>query len=317
MKPRTVWVAMAFAASAAAGPARAVDKRPQVSEQISPVKVITAKARDGHVTSAVVRYPTSKGKLPAVVISHGGLKEWTVDQLKKGATEQPVPLFYLAAGYVTVVTTWRNRNEDPQAPGALWDFVAMTEEVKKLPQVDPKSVVAWGGSGGGSMTLELAGETDLAAAAAWEPATLLFSGMMSKNVGPDEDPKTKPIMDNPAKYFTDRHRQFTREKLAKIRCPVIVTHGDVSGLKRLNFEFFFPELLGAGKNVTISIHPGMEHGLSWYSAEGRMAKLLSTFKEEEAFFLRYLATKPVPLDRSQVQWVPDPPGNGVRDLVRD
>jgi dipeptidyl aminopeptidase/acylaminoacyl peptidase len=290
--------------------ARAVDKRPHVSEQISPVKVITATARDGHVTHAVVRYPTSRGKLPAVVLSHGGLKQWTVEQLKKGVTEQPIPAYYLAAGYITVLTTWRDRREDPQAPGALWDCLAVVEEVRKLPQVDPKSIVAWGGSGGGSLVLELAGETDVAAVAAWEPATVLFTGMMTKS-GPDAEGSAKPLMADPGKYYTARHRQLTREKLGKIRCPVIVTHGDVSALKKINFEFFFPELMSAGKKVTISIHPGMEHGLSWYSAEGRIEKLQRTFEEEESFFRRILATKPVPLDRSQVQWVPDPPGQGV------
>jgi hypothetical protein len=46
-----------------------------------------------------------------------------------------------------------------------------------------------------------------------------------------------------------------------------------------------------------------------------MAKLKRAFEEEESF-RQFLATKPVPLDHSQVQWVPDPPGNGVRGLVR-
>ena len=310
MKRIASGLAMLVLASSVASQARAVDKRPHVSEQVSPMKVITATARDGHVTRAVVRYPTSRGKLPAVVLSHGGLSEWSAEQLKKGATEQPYPAYFLAAGYITVLTTWRDRREDPQAPGALWDFLAMVEEVKKLTQVDPKSIVAWGGSGGGSLVLELAGETDLAAVAAWEPATVLFTGMMTKS-GPDEEGSAKPIMADPAKYFTDRHRQLTREKLAKIRCPVIVTHGDVHPLKKLNFDFFFPELLKAGKKVTISIHPGMPHGLSWYSAEGRIEKLQRTFEEEESFFRRFLPTQPVPLDRSQVQWVPDPPGQGV------
>jgi dipeptidyl aminopeptidase/acylaminoacyl peptidase len=303
--------ALAFAAFATSL-ARAVDKRPHVSETLSPLKVITATARDAHVTHAVVRYPTSRGKLPAVVLSHGGLKEWSVEQLKKGATEQPLPAYYLAAGYVTVLTTWRDRREDPQAPGALWDCLAVVEEVKKLPQVDPQSVVAWGGSGGGSLVLEMAGETDLAAVAAWEPATVLFTGMMAKESGlADEEKSAKPLMSDPAKYYTARHRQLTREKLAKIRCPVIVTHGDVSGLKKINFELFFPELMSAGKKVTISIHPGTEHGLSWYSAEGRIEKLQRAFEEEESFLRRFLKTPPVPLERSQVQWVPDPPGNGV------
>jgi dienelactone hydrolase len=188
----------------------------------------------------------------------------------------------------------------------------MVEEVKKLPQVDPTSVVAWGGSGGGNLVLELAGQIDLAAVAAWEPATLLLSGMMTKEVGgSDEDRSPKPILADPGKYFAARHRQLTREKFAKIRCPVFVTHGDVSTLKRLNFEFVFPELMSAGKKVTISIHPGMTHGLTWYSAEGRIAQMQSCFEEEDSFFRRFLATKPVPLDRAQVQWVPDPPGHGA------
>ena len=158
----------------------------------------------------------------------------------------------------------------------------------------------------------MAGETDLAAVAAWEPAIVLFCGLMTKDFrGSEEDKNTKSIMADPGKYFTAQHRQLTREKLSKIRCPVIVTHGDVSALKKINFEFFFPELMNAGKKVTISIHPGMPHGLSWYSAEGRLEKLQRTFEKDEAFFRRFLLTQPVPMDRSKVQWVPDPPGHGV------
>lgn len=298
---------LVFATSVATA-ARAVDKRPYVSEQLSPLRVITATARDGHVTHAVVRYPTSRGKLPAVFLTHGAGKEWSVDQLKKGATEQPIPVDYLAAGYITVLATWRTQTEDPQAPGSLWDCLAVIEEVKKLPQVDPASVVAWGGSGGGNMVLEMAGETDLAAVAAWEPSTVRFTGLMTKGF---LDPW--PLMADPAKYYTARHQQLTREKLGKIRCPVLVTHGDVHALKKINFEIFLPELMNAGKKVTISIHPGMPHGLFWYSAEGRIEKVQGTFEEEERFLRQYLSTKPVPLDRSQVQWVPDPPGNGVKN----
>ena len=104
----------------------------------------------------------------------------------------------------------------------------------------------------------MAGETDLAAVAAWEPATVLFCGLMTKDFrGSEEDKNTKSIMADPGKYFTGQHRQLTREKLSKIRCPVIVTHGDVSALKKINFEFFFPELMNAGKKVTISISRGV------------------------------------------------------------
>src|SRR5262245_26467234 len=179
MKPIVSVVAVLVWASSAASLAPAVDKRPQVSEQLSPLKMITATARDGHVTRAVVRYPTSRGKLPAAVLFHGGLKEWSVDQLKKGATEQPLPVYYLAGGYVSVLATWRTRTEDPQAPGALWDCVAVIEEVKKLPQVDPASVIAWGGSGGGGLVFELAGERDLDAVAGWGLGKGIFRGLMS------------------------------------------------------------------------------------------------------------------------------------------
>ena len=231
MKRIASFLVMLGLATPVASQTREVDKRPSVSEQVSPMKVITATARDGHETRAVVRYPTSRGKLPAVVLFHGGLQEWSVDQLKKGATEQPLPVYYLAGGYISVLATWRTRTADPQAPGALWDCIAVIEEVKKLLRFDPASVVAWGGSGGGSLVLELAGETDLAAVAAWEPATVLFTGMMTAS-GRDEEKSARPIMTDPGKYFTAQYRQLTRKKLAKIRCPVIVTHGDVHPLRR-------------------------------------------------------------------------------------
>src|SRR5205085_716475 len=86
---------------------------------------------------------------------------------------------FLAAGYVLVEPTFRDRTINPISDEALHDCVAIVEYVKRLAGVDPESVVIWGNSGGGSLALELAGETDLCAAAAEEPASVLLTGMFA------------------------------------------------------------------------------------------------------------------------------------------
>jgi dienelactone hydrolase len=72
----------------------------------------------------------------------------------------------------------------------------MIDWAKKRPDVDPASVVVWGDSGGGSLALELAGETDLAAAAAQEPATILMIGTLTRS----SDKQTAMV--NPKQHWT-------------------------------------------------------------------------------------------------------------------
>ncbi len=124
---------------------------------------------------------------------------------------------FLASGYVTVNALRRGSKRDPQAPDSVIDCLAVVEAVKEMPEVDPGSVVVFGHSGGGSIALELAGETRLAAVVAGEPATILITGMLST-----KSPDQRTIMEDPKRHYTPELRKRTREKIAKIHCPILI-----------------------------------------------------------------------------------------------
>lgn len=269
---------------------------PFVSENVSPLEVVSAKGQDGQEAVAVVRKPPGKGPFPAVVILHGGLNSQPISRLKESALNEPTHVRFWAAGYVTATATFRSRRENPQTTTALWDCLALIERVKNMPEVDPRSVVLMGGSGGGSLALELAGETELAAIAAGEPATVLFTGLFTKEVV-DNRELGNAIMRDPHLYLRPELKDFTRKKIEKIRCPVFIAHGDVHPLKKLNLEIFVPELKAAGKTVELIVYPGQPHGF-YFGRNGTPEAAQKFFDDCHAFFKRYLPTQPVPLAQS-------------------
>jgi len=288
--------------------------KPSVSEQASPPQEIQAEARDGNKAVAVVRKPPGEGRFPAVIFLHGGLSPFPVATLKEYAAS-PTPSRFLAAGYVTVIPTFRSRREDPQTEAALWDTVAITEYVKRLPDVDPNSVVVYGCSGGGSLALELAGQTRLPAIASEEPATVLFTGMFTKDLprkGPELAGSDSLVLtDNHQRYFTPELRKFTRDKIRRITCPILILHGDDTGsvnrfasLNRFNNDVFVPELRAARKKVEVIAYPEESHCFGiWGDRRPAAGKL---FADVASFFKRYLRTQPVPIDQSLVSETPIP-----------
>ena len=229
----------------------------------------------------VLRKPPGPGPFPALIHLHGTLDIKSLESLQNWTRDATAARF-LAAGYVLVTPTFRSRKEDPQTRDALADCLTMIDYVKKRPDVDPKSVVVWGDSGGGSLALELAGETDLAAIAAQEPATILMTGMLSK-----EHPGTGPLMQDPKKYWTPELQKFTREKIRKIHCPVFIVYGDKSAINKINHEIVIPELQAAGKQLETKLYPGKAHGFSKNSEE--------FFNDCDKFFRKSLATEPKPI----------------------
>jgi dipeptidyl aminopeptidase/acylaminoacyl peptidase len=275
--------------------------RPSISEEVSPLQVVTAEARDGHKTVAVVRKPPGKGPFPALVLLHGGLRELPVEHVKAVTTSR-----FLAAGYVVVAPTFRDRNNDPQTRDALLDCLAVLDYVGKMESVDPGSIVLWGISGGGSLALELAGEAPLAAIAVEEPATILFAGMFN-NKTPRAGAQYKvsdanDLMDNPQRYYTPELKAFTREKIARIRCPIFLAEGGRHPINRINNEILIPELLSAGKALQAVLYAGAGHGFSQGFREPEAA--LKFFGDASAFFLRYVARKPTPVKASLISYVP-------------
>lgn len=247
--------------------------------------------------------PPGEDRRPAIIFLHGGLGTLQLEILKKDVLFQPNQCRFLAAGYITVAATFRARAEDPQTRDALIDCLAVIDYVKKLPRVDPKSVVLFGGSGGGSLALELAGETELCAVAAGEPANVLFSGMLKKEITKSErrEELMNDLMDAPRKFYTPELQKFTEEKINKIGCPVFIVHSDVHLINKINNEIVIPTMRTLGKPYEIMFIPGQQHGFynGYVHAVG-----MKVYDALAGFYSRHIVTKPKAIDRSLIKFDP-------------
>ncbi len=252
-----------------------------ISEKTCPIEMVTATTTAGVEVVAMLRKPPGPGPFPALIQLHGGLRSESNDRLRS-LVSQPTMSRFLDAGYLIVAPTFRDRDKDPQTRDALDDCLTMIDWVKRRSDVDPNSVVVWGDSGGGSLALELAGETSLAAVAAQEPATILMIGIMTK-----ENYNTGPLMRDARKYWTPELQMMIREKIRKIECPVFIAYGDKSQINNVNHEMVIPELKAAGKQVETKLYPGQHHGFSKLSGE--------FFEDASRFFGQHLAMQPTPL----------------------
>jgi acetyl esterase/lipase len=302
MKNYTVAVLTA-AIGLSTSPARGQQEvtRPEISVQACPAEAIEALAQDKQTAKAVVRKPQGKGKFPAIVFLHGGLNQRNVDRVKRETPGQVTNSRFLAAGYVTVEAIFRSRSDDPQAREALWDCLAIIDAIKKLPDVDPKSVLVLGHSGGGSLALELAGETQLCAVAAGEPASIIFTGMYNRDTR--RRPQRDALMEDPKRYYTPELQKLTREKIARIACPVLIVHGDQHPINKINHEITIPELKEAGKMFEVILYAGQPHNFV-FGQEGSPQATQKCFDDCHAFFKQHLPTQPTPLEASLVNHVP-------------
>lgn len=275
--------------------------RPMIEEQDLPFASLSVTARDGQPVTNLIRKPPGKGPFPALIYLHGALDPWPLARLKEESLAANLSRF-LAAGYVVVIPSLRRKREDPQSEFALWDGLAIIEKVRKLPEVDPKSIVGWGDSGGGSLALELAGETQLQAIVVQEPATVLFTGMYGKEHGADQK-RAQELMAAPQRSYTPELQKKTREKIRRIRCPMFIAHSDVHVINKINNEIFIPELQRAGKPVEVVFYPGQPHGFS--RGTGSPAAAKKFFEDANKFLRQHLAIQPKPLPERLVKQVPD------------
>jgi len=243
-----------------ARPAAADDKekpaatRPAISEEVVPLEAIAPVAKDGHKGEAFLRKPPGKGPFPAVVIVHGGSTTFPTDALKKFALGT-WPSRFLAAGYVVVVPTFRSRVEDPQTRDSLEDILATVEYVRKLPYVDAKSIVVNGISSGGELALSVAVETDVAIVVPDEPFGMLFTGMVNKDVPKKGESLRSHFGLDPKRWrqlYTAECQKLTRDKVAKIRCPILIVQGDVFPSTNFNKEILIPESAFTNSSVYLA-----------------------------------------------------------------
>jgi len=158
-----------------------------------------------------------------------------------------------------------------------------------------------GGSGGGSLALELAGESDLCAIVAGEPASVLFTGLMKSGMS-DRGPVFQEVMRNPKKHYTPELQQFTQAKIKQIHCPVLIVHGDLHPLKIINQEIIVPELKAAGKPMEYIEYAGQPHAFWWGAMDAAVGE--KVFNDSMRFLKPQLKTQPVAVDESLIQRVP-------------
>jgi dipeptidyl aminopeptidase/acylaminoacyl peptidase len=264
-----------------------------ISRELCPIHKITATAEDDKQIRAFYRKPPGDGPFPAVICIHGGVTSASDNNLRSLLLENAYTRL-LAAGYVTVAGDFRTYQATPKARGPILDCLATVRAVKKVPFVDGESVVVFGGSGGGSLALELAATTKLAAIVCGEPATLLFCGMLEDG----EFGKRFEVVAEPHKYFTEERKALTQKKIKMISCPVVILHGDQHGLKKLNKDIFLPELKAAGVEVEYKVYPGNPHGFYW--GRSTTKETVEKFLTDVDTFVRpKLKTKPKQLNEGE------------------
>lgn len=240
----------------------------KIPESECPVLPIDATGSDGRKLRAWWRKPASETSHPAIVFIHGGLKQFPDDSLRQHLTDNPVITRFLSKGYAVVMATFRTYEQDVQSRGPIEDVREILKQTAKLPQVDSKRISLYGGSGGGNIALELGGAPEVCAIVAGEPATVLYTGMLTTG---DYGPRLE-MMANPERFFTSELKAKTREKLKSIRAPVLILHGDRHDLHKLNKPLFVPLMLEAGVRVEYREYPGYGHGFYFGGGDDRWGK---------------------------------------------
>ena len=274
---------------------------PFVSAEVSPIDEL----RITDDSYAAVRKPPGDGLFPAVIFLHGGLGHASMESLREDAMTGSTHARFLAWGYVTVNATRRDISHDPQDRGVVEDTLAIVREVKRMPHVDPDSVMLYGGSGGGTLALEVAGKAKLAAVAAGEPATIIYMGMFTKEHRAEgrliaADRLQEFINADLESLYTPKVREHTRRKLSGIQCPVLILHGDQHWLRRFNLDAFVPEMKSLGKSVEVTIYPGENHGFYWGRSKNP-AMPLKANQDARGFFREHIKTQPKPIDASYIK----------------
>lgn len=288
--------------------------RPEISQDTSPLQVVSPVARDNHRGLALLRRPPGNGPFPAVIVIHPGLTTFSQNGLTDYMLRAAPASRFLAAGYVVAVTTYRSRDVDPQSKVSANDVAATLDYVRKLAFVDSKSIGLIGCSGGGDLALEIATTADVAAVVAEEPASIMFTGVFN-NTSPKAGERytpldSFPIMENPSRYYTAEYQRLTRDKIATIRSSILVVEGDEKfPLNRWNAEVLVPELRRAGKSVAVKSYAGERHCFA-YDGRGpdgtwnHVPAAASAHAEADNFLRRHLSTQPKAVSSSLVKLVP-------------
>jgi acetyl esterase/lipase len=240
----------------------------RVSESDSPVKAVRTTANDGRAVKAWWRKPKGDGPFPALVFIHGGLNEFPELSLRKHLTDNPVITRFLQSGYAVIMSTFRTYENELQSRGPIEDVRAVLKSAVELPGVDPGRIALYGGSGGGSIALELGGDPRVSAIIACEPATVIYTGMLTTS---EYGPRLE-MMAEPERHFTPELRTRTLEKLRQVKVPVLLVHGDMHDLRKLNKPIFLPLMRKAGVKADYLEYAGYGHGFYFGGGDDRWGR---------------------------------------------
>jgi len=116
-----------------------------------------------------------------------------------------------------------------------------------------------------------------------------------------------PLFENSKRYYTDERQRVTRAKIARIQSRILIVQGDVKTLLAVN-EFnaavLIPELRSARKSIDVITYPGEPHCFAFGNPAGSQAAAAKAFQDMDAFFRRYIATQPKPIDPTLVTHIP-------------
>ena len=277
---------------------------PLIPEDRVPITELTV----SETAYAAIRKPPGSGPFPAIVFMHGGLGQSAMAALRRNSVQLPTQARFLAWGYVTVTATRREIRSDPQDRGVVEDTLAVIRSLRELPYVDAESVALYGGSGGGTLALEVASVSgDLAAIVAGEPGTIIYMGLFTKehvvfdeDGNPTGDRRWDVMNADPKALYDDDIRQHTRKKLSGLAAPTLILHGDVHAIKAFNLGLFVPEMQALGKPVSVKTYSAEPHGFYW--GRGRdPAKALQANRDADAFLRQHVRVQPQPIDSSWAQ----------------
>jgi dienelactone hydrolase len=255
--------------------------------------------------------PPGRGPFPAVLLLHGGITKLPTQRLRQLALGAWASRF-LAAGYVVAVTTYRERDINPQSREPIEDAIASVEYLQRLAYVDARSIVVNGTSGGGDLALSVAAEADVVAVVAEEPASLMCTGLLTaaypKKGSRFTNQDGADILADPERFYTPEAQAVTRRKIANIRCPILILEGDAANpLNDFNRQTIVADLRSARKAIDILSYAGEPHSFAFYSDRNRTphpSVALKAFDDVNAFLRRHVRTRPSPLNSALVSVVP-------------
>ena len=261
----------------------------EISQAVSPVVEVPLKSQDGIDLTFFYRTPPGDGPFPAILFFHGGGGYSTHQKLKTDLLKGTMHTRFLKAGFTIATATrrpyWKSEHnfETIGFLEAVDDTTLIVNKASSLDAFDKDNIILYGGSGGAMLAISTASKVDVAAVVAGEPASVLLFAELDES---RERPDYEAIMKDPKGSYKGKFRKNARAMFKAIDSPILILHGDIHALKKINSELLVPELKRLKKDVIYSVYPGLNHGFYWgNSRAGATLKTVDQLMEEVPAFI--------------------------------